>query len=427
VNVSLTLRAEEKMYLPKDGKSENKIINDFINKINKEMTWANDDLNLDDHYKFNKKYYTDFDELYKQRKCVAIFQTSIVLPFYLPIEQSAFTVPFYELKDKCRSSLDLFFDEIIDTKTFTGGFISEKGIHYTEKRSRCEIVVFFIDDYYIIDDKKISILETVENVRQTKYQIENNTEQFLLDTRCMFNLGNDIVAAAIKIINSFILAIAKETQEDSIYCINQENIENVSHFRIINPANWKTYNWMQLNNTHFIMEQKAITSDLAGQTFDLVFKEHGNYFEEYFEYYQKGVYFFQKGDSESCIIYLICAIEILLHKIVAVHFRENAKRTEEEIVQYFSDHSFCHIFSSEVASIIGGNWNIKNSKEIPYKWYNGAYKLRGKIIHGGYKAKAQELIEAINQTTELHNYILMLLNKSKKRNEKILQSFYSPY
>lgn len=416
------------MYISPSRQKENQTINKFVNDINHEKTWANDDLNLDDHYILNRKLYDESSEIYQEINPVCIIQTGILLPFYLPIEDKAFTLPFYKFREEARCAITLHFSSVNDDMRFTGGFIQEKGIRYVKKRTRCEITVLFIEDLYILEDRTaISVLNIAELVKQSKSNKNIRDQDFLDCTRFMLKIIDSIIHNSLEIINSFILSYAKTNNADSVYCVTAKNIEHVSHFRVIEPKEWKTYNWMHINNTYFPKEQVACDNDQLQNIFRDVSVQHGNFFETYYKYYQKGLFEYQNGDPSSSILYIILSIEVLVRKIVKLFHVKIAKMTEEDSSDRIESCSFKNLLDTELPSAIGGNWDLSKKGSIPYVWYTRAYALRGRIVHGGYSPDDMEIVEAINQSSELHYYIFKLLNRRKRKLEKIINEFSSPF
>jgi len=96
------------MYLSPSKKPTNQAINQFVNQVNKTMTWSNDELALEDHYRFNRKYYEDFAPIYEGYQPAVILQTAIVLPFVLPFGENVFSQPVW-ISEKTGSYITLLF------------------------------------------------------------------------------------------------------------------------------------------------------------------------------------------------------------------------------------------------------------------------------------------------------------------------------
>jgi len=129
----------------------------------------------------------------------------------------------------------------------------------------------------------------------------------------------------------------------------------------------------------------------------------------------------------DCIIFLVISTEILVKKIIEIYYLKIEKKEKSEIEEIISDNSFKNLLDNLLPKIIGGNWNLKSKRNIASKWYGNVYKLRGRVVHGGYNPEYMETKIAIDETQEIHNYIIELMRKKRKKMALILEEFNSPY
>ncbi|WP_026074064.1 hypothetical protein [Anaerococcus obesiensis] len=72
---------------------------------------------------------------------------------------------------------------------------------------------------------------------------------------------------------------------------------------------------------------------------------------------------------------------------------------------------------------MGGIWDITREETPIYNWYNNTYKLRNRIVHGGYFPTFYEADIAIISAMEFSEYIFNRVRTKKKVYSKLNEYF----
>ena len=245
----------------------NESVNQFFNQINARKAWSTTELDdLDDHYIFGKQFYHENKKVYEPVNAQYILQTAVALPFYVPLDCLPYTIPFFGLEE-ARCAITVIFSPIVESKVITGGFVQNRSHTYQKKRSRCELVVFFIDDSFIVKDGPavaVSLLNAAQYVRQAKDRDDPLNQDFVDATHFMFSSVRTIIDRSLELVSSIVMAYSELQNDDSVFPVDTRHIEPVSHFRVIEPMQWTTYNWMSMNNLYWPGEDPPVVqSEIA--------------------------------------------------------------------------------------------------------------------------------------------------------------------
>ena len=403
------------MYISPNEKPENQVVNKYANLVNHDMTWANDELVLDDHYRFNRKYFSEAAGIYGGYGAAVILQTAIVLPFHLPFEKNVYSQPVWLTKKT--GSFDTFlFNSFPEQKKFLCGFLPEYAVAYDQFRTRCEMVSMLRADSVVLEAGEVKPLELARIVRQSKYTNEISGEQFLSATKGVFSLFSKLVESALEAINSIIMSYAVQLRDDTVFPLEIAAVEHLSHFRIIEPKEWTTYNWIRLNNTHI---PKDPFPELTDQTFADILGGAQHYLQDrsvlHQWYVQRAMYAHQAGSSLNCVIYLVTSVEVLIREVFALSLRNEEKASPDEINERIEETTFKKLLVAEMSSILGGKWSLEDENAPVASWYKDVYQLRNRIVHGGYIPSEREITSAIVSSENFRSYVHSRIAENLKK------------
>ncbi len=392
---------------------ENKAVNKYVNRLNKEKTWANDKLNLDSHYVFNKKYYKQHKEIFADLNPTFIMQFGIILPFDLPFETKEYSIGKI-MVNKNKMFITFIFASLKEKANLYFGFKAGKEVKYSKSRTRCEISISLHEPLIEIDEISCNIKESMENVKKTKKGIISQ-DLFFDSVKKVFSVVDKFQSIALHELNCMILSYSMINDDSSVHSISTDDIEFVSHFRGIDILTWETYNWMKLNSIGMFPEEKkaVIESEKFAQCLAIAHEYSNNQFSNYQAHLQDAKYLFSQGNLRAAVVQLNTATEVLLDSIVTLFWENEQKLTIEESHKKLEDTPFTKIVKTIIPQIIGGSWDITANSTIVNKWYNEGYNLRNRIVHGGYFPEKHEAYTSITSTFKLHDYIIELMCKSK--------------
>jgi hypothetical protein len=413
------------MYLSPNDKPINATVNDFVNRVNQDMTWADDSLILDDHYVFNQDFYRSRQDIYAGYHATVILQIAIVLPFTLPFT-SPFSLPFW-LTEATGSYGTFLFTPFTDDKRFLCGFLPQFGVTYQHARSRCEVVAMLRQDSVITDIGEVRPLELARLVRDAKHEGRVSGEDFVGATRQMFTLIYKLLDSAAAVVNSIIMSYAVKTKDDAVFAIELASLEHASHFRIIEAQNWETYNWMIVSNTRFPKDPyPPLDQDTVGRVFGGSQYYLRNPEVQYAVHLQRAIFEWQNGSSTNCMMYLVLSTEVLIRAIFRLYLENEMGMTAAGAKDKIEDTPFKRMLSVEMHPILGGNWNLTDPTAPAGEWYNGPYSLRNRIVHGGYSPKDMEILSAIGANNRLLEDVLRRVKERRRKRPYLSAVFPTP-
>lgn len=413
------------MYFSPGNRKADDTVNRFINDINQKKAWACLDRSLDDHYLMSRDFYHEEGSVLEEIPAVCLLQTALIFPFYIPLESKPFTIPFHALKES-RAAVTVFLSAVPDEVTFAGGFVPEKAVRYTSNRTRCEVLVSFIDDTFILgDDDAVSVLNVAKYV-QARVTKDGNDDDWVRATGDMFKIYRRVVERSLAVLNSIVMAYAVENEDDRVHPVTVHEIEPVSHFRIIEPDTWTTYNWMAVHHMRWPGENPPVLDDSAvAQVYQRSAAKAGNYFEVYEEQYQRALYEYQAGRVSIAILLLAVSVEVLVKKIIRLDRQEKERIDEAELDTFIVNLSLKQALPT-AGKILGGNWDITGDS-IVGRWFNTAYSLRNRVAHAGYEPDDDEVGEAIGLTSEFHAFVRQRISRKPKKLKHLVAGFKTPH
>lgn len=393
---------------------ENREVNRIVNKLNKEKTWAKDNLNLDSYYSFNRKYFKKNIQIFSELNPVFLLQFGIILPFDLPFETKEYSVGKIMKNDK-KFLITYIFSRLHENTNLYLGFRVGKQSQYTKCRTRCEITFSFQSTEILIDDISCNIKDCMDIVKKSKRNSSISQDLFFESVNKVFTVIDKLQKLALYELNSMIMSYAMLENDMSVHFVSTDDIEFVSHFRGIYISSWETYNWMKINSIEkFPEEQKTIVTDeVFAQSLAMAHDIHNNQFSNYQAHLQEARYSISQGNTRTAIVQLNTSTEVLLSSIVTLYWENEEDCNLETSHEKLANTSFKKIIVSIVPQIIGGSWDLSVKDSVVSNWYRKGYLLRNRIVHGGYFPDESELHQSISSTYQFHNYIIELMQNSR--------------
>lgn len=387
---------------------ENKKVNKYINDLNKKKTWANKNLNLDNHYVFTKKYYKHMKRVFAEGNPTFIIQYGIILPFDLPFEGKEFALNYLLGENHCQINYNC--QSIKQNKDLFFGFIKQKAKKYDSYYTRCEISILLENPYIHFNEIDCNLKEDMISVKNKNGKTE--MEDFFNCTSRVFKTFDFLRNLSIDKLNEVIIKYAFVVDDDSVRTVTKDNIEYASHFRGIDIETWETFNWMTLHSIYGIpKEKKELSNEKFATALEMANMNHQ--FDSYFAHFQNARFLLSQGNAIQSIVEFNTASEELVSTIILMNWVNETNMTEEEISEKFENTPFKKRINSELPKILGGQWNIKDEKTVVGAWFIKTYDLRNRIVHGGYTPDDHEIFEAVSCEYDFINYVIELMNKSK--------------
>lgn len=401
---------------------QNKKVTKYIDELNKKYCWSNTK-NLDKFYSLNKKTYQQTKYIYKDVEPSFILQFGIILPIDIPFTKNNFST-FLKLDDGNKLGFTFHFDTLKEKSYFYMGKFPKFRRSFNSFRTRCEISILMKSTNFTVDEKNYDIKNDMETVKLFKLKQFKDVQSFSEAAKRVFFMQQLLQKCAIQDLNDVLLNYAFLSKDDTICSINSDNIEFASHFRGIDIANWKTYNWMIFHNIQaYPREQNSNFNDnyLAQSLLTLYSDDN---FHEFKRHLQDSKYMLSRGHSVESLIELNTSIEVLISQILDLYWSNEEKLCIDEIKQRLEDISFIRRIKVELPKILGANWDITKKDTPLYGWYNNSYGLRNRMVHRGYIPEMKEVFDSINFSYDFINYIIGLMNKSKYNYLQGLNSVY---
>lgn len=396
---------------------ENRKVNKYVNDLNKKKTWANKNLNLDNHYLFTKKYFSKMKKVFLEGNPSFIIQYGIILPFDLPFEGKEFALNYLIGENHCQINYNC--QSIKHNEELFFGFIKRKSKKYDSYFTRCEISILLENPYIHFDEIDCNLKEDMISVKNRNGKTEMN--DFFNCTSRVFKTFDFLRNVSIEKLNEVIIKYAFVVDDESVRTVTKDNIEYASHFRGIDIETWETFNWMTIHSMYGIPKEKKQLSDENFAT-ALEMANMNHQFDSYYAHFQNARFLLSQGNAIQSIVEFTTASEELVSTIILMNWVNETNMSEGEITEKFENTPFKKRIDSELPKILGGQWNIKDEKNIVGAWYIKTYGIRNRIVHGGYTPDDHEIFTAVSCEYDFINYVIELMNKSKYKYFKGINS-----
>lgn len=397
------------------GSAANETVLRFVNAVNQDKTWAVDDLLLDDHYQFTRDYYNERQQIYGPYSPKLIVQTAITLPFHLPLGPDPFSIPFVVAPEQ-NSFGTFLFSHFEEERMYLCGFKPEHGVRYQTPRTRCEIVAMFRDSELKLNNTPCDALRLAQIVRDSKHTDAITGDDFVQATMTIFSVYRKILGGSLDVLNAIIMNYAANADDDAVYPVDLEAVEDTSHFRIIEPQSWTTFNWMSVHSTRLPRQPRDVLRDAdLGVAYGGTPNYIGNQNVQYLFLLQRASYEYRCGSSTTCLVYLVSASEVLLRRIYLLHLIGDEGMSESDAKNRLSDAATKSLLTTHLPRILGANWSIDSHSTPAGCWYAGVYELRNRVLHAGYKPSERELHEAMASSSGFFQFVFERIHARLKK------------
>ncbi|MEW2178238.1 hypothetical protein AB0890_18130, partial [Streptomyces sp. NPDC005406] len=127
---------------------------------------------------------------------------------------------------------------------------------------------------------------------------------------------------------------------------------------------------------------------------------------------------FREGRYGAAVTLSNTASEVLLDGLLSVLCWEVGKRPEE-VAGIFTEGRLARRVKSNFSELLGGNWSLDGTGPVA-NWFHKCYRLRHRVVHGGYIPTRLEAQAAIDATLSLSNYCWDRLVAKKKKFPRVV-------
>ncbi|MFG3416378.1 hypothetical protein ACGF14_30205 [Streptomyces althioticus] len=122
---------------------------------------------------------------------------------------------------------------------------------------------------------------------------------------------------------------------------------------------------------------------------------------------------YREGRYGAAVTLSNTASEVLLDGLLAVLYWESGKEPKD-VADTFAEGRLARRVKRNFSELLGGNWSLDNSGPVA-DWFHKCYRLRHRVVHGGYTPTRLEAQTAIDATLTLSSYCSDRLIARKKK------------
>ncbi|MFE9168049.1 hypothetical protein ACFYNZ_00705 [Streptomyces kebangsaanensis] len=122
---------------------------------------------------------------------------------------------------------------------------------------------------------------------------------------------------------------------------------------------------------------------------------------------------YREGRYGTAVTLSNTASEVLLDGLLAVLYWEAGKKPEE-VAEVFAEGRLARRVKRNFSELLGGNWSLDGAGPVS-NWFHKCYRLRHRVVHGGYSPTRLEAQTAIDATLTLSSYCSDRLIQQKKK------------
>ena len=128
-----------------------------------------------------------------------------------------------------------------------------------------------------------------------------------------------------------------------------------------------------------------------------------------------------EGDAADAIISFQIAAEVLMYELWGLLLVEEGVPTQE-VARKRSEQPFTTLLNRELAVRLGGSWDVTSSRAPVGRYWADLYKLRNRIVHGGYQPHDGDAEQADRAYLDLDGFIDGRLQAKSKRYPNTLKA-----
>ncbi|MFC9267709.1 hypothetical protein ACFTXJ_08075 [Streptomyces zhihengii] len=122
---------------------------------------------------------------------------------------------------------------------------------------------------------------------------------------------------------------------------------------------------------------------------------------------------FKEGRYGAAVTLSNTATEVFLDALLALLYWESAKKPDE-VAEYFAEGRLARRVKVRFSELLGGKWVLDGEGHVA-EWFHNCYRLRHRVVHGGYSPTRLEAIEALDSAFSLSRYCSDRLAENRKK------------
>ncbi len=127
-----------------------------------------------------------------------------------------------------------------------------------------------------------------------------------------------------------------------------------------------------------------------------------------------------EGDAADAIISFQIAAEVLLYALWGLLLLEEGVATEEVAKRRYGQ-PFTSLLDRELSVRLGGSWDLTSTRAPVGRYWSALYKLRNRIVHGGYQPHDGDAERAEKAYVDLDHFIDQRLKAKAKKYPEALR------
>lgn len=236
--------------------------------------------------------------------------------------------------------------------------------------------------------------------------------------------ANKFFDCSLEELNAQIMAYTTYTKDDRCFRVTKEMLFPIVIMNLVNLEERKSKKQLFLLHMDVPYKKDNIKRENVGECLRLyhIYNEKLNPFIHSESYVLKARRKFREGFYDDAIISIQTNIEILI-RIVYKEVLICSGICEPDIEKKLEDESFMSIVKKELSKYIGGIWDVTREGTPIKFWYDNTYKMRNKIVHGGYYPTFEETDLAIHAAMEFRDFIFQRIRTKKNTYSKLNEYF----
>ena len=238
------------------------------------------------------------------------------------------------------------------------------------------------------------------------------------------NMQNKLFDYLLDELNKQIIAYATCTKDDRCFRVSKEMFFPITIMNLVNIKERKSEKNIFLIHMDVPHKKKSLKNENIYECLRIynIYNEKLNPLIHSESYVLKAKRKFREGFYDEAITSIQTNIEILI-RIIYREVLICSGISDLDVEKRLEDESFISIVKKQLAKYIGGTWDVTREGTPILDWYNNTYKMRNKIVHGGYFPTFKETDIAISSAMEFREYIFKRVKANKKEYTKLNEYF----
>lgn len=295
--------------------------------------------------------------------------------------------------------MDLPFQMALEDNFLCSIEMSDCILHYLY---RIEIIK---ESICVLDNTKIEKYHTsvIMAISYNSSISEENLESYFFDY-------------ALEELNKQIIAYISQTKDEMCYRITKEMLFPVILMNSVDLRASKSKKSLFNIHTNCSSKKNPINPINLMDYLRIyyIYNEKRNPFIHAETYALKAFRKFKEGFYDDAIISIQTNIEIII-KIVYKEVLIALDFTATDIEKKLENESLISIVKRQLPKYIGGTWDLTKEDTEVNSWYTTTYKMRNKIVHGGYYPSFNETKDAIDKAVEFRKFIFDRIKANKTK------------